>query len=60
MDITEENNNEAIFTFLKETKDGKYSEIDINIIDTPRITALRDDYLVDEEYMALFSVTNQV
>ena len=51
---------EAVFTFLKDTKDGKYAKIDPNIVETPRIMTSRNEFLIDEEMPILFSVTNQL
>ena len=51
---------EAVLTFLKETKEGKYAKIDQNIVETPRITASRNDFLIDEEMPILFSITNKL
>lgn len=60
MDVMEEKRCEAIFTFLKDTKEGKYAEIDANVIEIPRILASRDEFLLEEEVPVLFSVTNQL
>ena len=51
---------EAVLTFLKDTKDGKYAEIDPNIVETPRITTSRNEFLIDEEMPILFSITNKL
>lgn len=51
---------EPLFTFIQDTKAGKYIEINSNIIETPRIMISRDEYLVDEELPVLFSVANQL
>ncbi|MCR5705158.1 MAG: hypothetical protein K6G85_11175 [Eubacterium sp.] len=51
---------EAVFTFLKDTKDGKYAKIDPKIVETPRIMTSRNQYLIDEEMPILFSITNKL
>lgn len=51
---------EAVLTFLKDTKDGKYAKIDPNIVETPRIMASRNDFLIDEEMPILFNLTNKL
>ena len=51
---------EAVLTFLKDTKDGKYAEIDPKIVETPRILTSRNDFLIDEEMPILFNLTNKL
>ena len=60
MEAMKEKKCEAMFTFLKDTKDGKYAEIDPNIIEIPRILTSRDEFLAEEEIPVLYSVTNQL
>lgn len=60
MKTMEEKKCEVMFTFLKDTKDGKYAEIDSNIVEIPRILASRNEFLFDEDVNVLFSVTNQL
>ena len=55
-----DNKCKAVFTFLKDTKEGKYAEIDPNIVEIPRILTSRDEFLFEEEIPVLFSVTNQL
>ena len=55
-----EQKSDAVFTFLQDTKDGKYAEIDRNIIEVPRFLMTRNDYVFDQEMPVLFSMTNQV
>lgn len=50
----------AVFTFLQDTKDGKYAEIDKHIIEVPRSLMNRNEYVFDQEMPVLFSITNQV
>ena len=51
---------DAVFTFLKDTKEGKFAKIDPAFIETPRIVTSRDEFLVDEKMPILYSVTNQL
>ena len=60
MQLTEEKQYKALFSFLQDAKEGKYVEIDTNIIDIPRIMTTRDEYLIDEGESILFSISNQV
>ncbi len=60
METKEINECDAVFTFLKDTKEGKFAEIDSTIVETPRISITRDDFLLEEEIPILYSVTNQV
>ena len=60
METMKEKKCEAVFTFLKDTKEGKYAEIDSNIVEIPRILTSRDEFLFEEEIPVLFSVTNQL
>lgn len=60
MEATNENKCDVIFTFLKDTKDGKYAIINPNIIETPRVMTSRNEYLFDEDMPVLFSVSNQL
>lgn len=60
MRVINEKKYEAVFTFIKDTKEGKYVEINPNIIDIPRNLNTRDEFLVEEEIPVLFSITNQL
>lgn len=60
MQLTEEMQYKALFAFLQDAKDGKYVEIDSNIVEIPRIMTTRDEYLIDEGSSVLFSISNQV
>lgn len=46
--------NNAIITFLNETKNGKYANVEKDIIETPRSTQSRDEYVFEEEEMPVF------
>lgn len=49
----------AVLTFISNTKEGKYSRIDGNLIETPRVTISRDEYLFEEDSKPVyFSITN--
>ncbi|MCM1536799.1 MAG: hypothetical protein NC254_00175 [bacterium] len=51
--------NNAVITFISETKAGKYANIDSSIIEVPRNTLSRDEYVFeDEEMPVLFSMSN--
>lgn len=41
---------EALITFLKRTKDGKYAKIDERQLVYPRVKEQREPYYNDEEY----------
>lgn len=60
MKSVNEMKSEAVLTFLKDTKDGKYVEIDKNIVETPRIMTSRNEFLIDEDIPILFSITNKL
>lgn len=60
MEATINEKNNAIFSFLQETKDGLYSEIDKNVVETPRIVFSRGEFVFEEEMPVLFSITNQI
>lgn len=60
MEDTKEKRSEAIITFLQDTKDGKYAEIDANNIETPRTMIMREDPLFKNDYSIFFSITNQL
>ena len=60
MKSVNEMKSEAVLTFLKDTKDGKYVKIDPNIVETPRIMTSRNHFLIDEEMPILFSITNKL
>ncbi|SDA78965.1 hypothetical protein SAMN02910368_02751 [Lachnospiraceae bacterium G11] len=53
------NNCDAILTFLQETKDGKYAEVDANVIEIPRQDESRNEYFFEEDMPVLFNVTNR-
>lgn len=44
----------TIITFIKDTKDGKYADIENGIIEVPRSTLSRDEYVFEEEEMSVF------
>lgn len=49
----------AVISFISDTKKGKYSEINNEIIDIPRNTLSRDEYVFNNEDMPVyFSMTN--
>lgn len=50
----------VVLTFLRDTKDGKYAEVDTNMIEVPRIITSRDEYLFGDEIPVYFSITNQL
>lgn len=56
--ITMKNLDDVMITFLKETKDGKYAVVNENIIEVPRNTVSRDEYVYDEEVPTFFSMSN--
>ncbi len=60
MEKKKDNKCKAVFTFLKNTKEGRYAEIDPSIVEIPRILTSRNDYLFEEDIPVLFSVTNQL
>ncbi|MBO7449186.1 MAG: hypothetical protein J6U54_02355 [Clostridiales bacterium] len=51
---------EAVVTFLKDTKEGKYAMLEPAIVEIPRTSTSRDDYLEEDEITILYSVTNQL
>lgn len=49
----------AVLTFISDTKKGKYAEIDKNIVELPRNTISRDEFFFEEETLPVyFSITN--
>lgn len=56
--IAMKNLDDVMITFLKETKDGKYAIVNENIIEVPRNTVSRDEYVYDEEVPTFFSMSN--
>lgn len=51
--------NDAVITFIGETKAGKYANIDSSIIEVPRNMLSRDEYVFENEEMpVLFSMSN--
>ena len=49
----------AVLTFLQRTKDGEYVEIDHNIVEIPRNSSTRDEYVfADKELSVYFSMSN--
>lgn len=60
MEAMKEKKCEAVFTFIKDTKEGKYAEIDPNIIEIPRTLTSRDEFFAEEKIPVLYSVTNQL
>lgn len=49
----------AVLTFINDTKNGKYSYIDDNVVEVPRVFSSRDEYVTDGSTMPVyFSITN--
>lgn len=52
------NHDNTILTFLEETKEGKYAEISKKVIEVPRTSTSRDEYVYGEEQVIFYSMSN--
>lgn len=48
----------AMITFLHETKEGKYAVVNTDVIEVPRNTISRDEYVFDDEMPMFYSMSN--
>lgn len=53
-------NKDLVIKFLKETKEGTYTEIDKNLIETPRTIFSRDEFVFDDDATLLYSMSTQI
>ena len=51
---------DTMLKFLTEIKNGKYVEINTHLVEIPRNSSVRDDYVFDDEMPLLYSMSNSI
>ena len=50
--------NDAMITFLHETKEGKYVSVPVDMVEMPRNPISRDEYFYEEDIPMFYSISN--